>query len=313
MRNTWRFLCVGLLAAYAAFFGVLQTGLGEAGETAAQKETIIEDFDKGYWLYDNPAQELRIEVNRYEEPERRLLWYEADISTSPKTPLQFFPANPESPGRGFKYAERIARDNHLVFAINDDQFGHRLYNHETVGVVVRDGKVLSNKTKKSGNVSLPNLDVGAFFGDGSLRVFQSKEHTGEEYVAMGATNVLCFGPYILRDGEINPSFGKYYRYRESRCALGIVEPYHYKIIVVEGRTSRAQGVGLQWVAERMKELGVSQAINLDGGHTSSILFMGKKLESTNPKGLVLKSRSLSGMIGLGTSDSVPAYEGLDTK
>jgi len=309
----WLFYATVLLTcAISVCIPVVQS-IAESANTALQQEFVIEDYEKGYWLYEDLSQSLQIEINRYEITEKELLWYEADIRTSEQTPLQFFPANEESPGKGFKYAERIARDNRLVFAVNDDQFGHRLYNRKTMGVVVRNGKVMSNKTMRSGNVALPNLDVGVFFPDGSMQVFESKDHTGEEYIAMGAQNVLSFGPYILREGEINPSFQKYYRHREPRCAVGMVEPYHYVVIVVEGRSARAQGVGLQWVGERMQELGVRQAINLDGGHTSCIVFMGRKLEISNPLGKVLKARSLSGMIGLGNSERVPAYEGLEKR
>ena len=284
-----------------------------AGETRtlSQQETIIEDFESGYWFYEDPSQELRIEIHRHELTDIKMIWYEADIQTTEKTPVQLFAANPENPGKGFMYAERIARSNLLVFAINDDQFGHRLYNRQTIGIVVRDGKVLSNKTKASGKVTLPNLDIGAFFPDGSMRVFQSAEYTGDEYLDMGVENTLCFGPYILRDGEINPAFQKYYRIGEPRCAIGMIEPYHYMVIMVEGRIKRAQGASLQWLGERMQELGVLEAINLDGGETASILFMGKKLEVSNPTGKVKKSRSLSGMFGLGVSESVPEYIGLE--
>jgi len=286
------------------------TLLPEETQALSQQETIIEDFENGYWFYEDPSQGLRIEIYRHELTDIKMIWYEADIRTTEKTPIQLFAANPDNPGKGFMYAERIVRSNQLVFAINDDQFGHRVYNRQTVGIIVRNGSVLSDKTKASGKVTLPNLDVGAFFPDGSMRVFQSAEYTGDEYLDMGVENTLCFGPYILRDGEINPDFQKYYRIGEPRCAIGMIEPYHYMAIMVEGRITRAQGASLQWLGERMQELGVIEAINLDGGETASILFMGKKLEVNNPTGRVRKTRSLSGVVGLGISEKVPEYEGV---
>ena len=65
------------------------------------------------------------------------------------------------------------------------------------------------------------------------------------------------------------------------------------------------------LAERMAQLGATEAINLDGGKTSCLLFMGTKISIANPDGLVRDGRSVSGMIGLGESDLVPAWEGLD--
>ena len=67
----------------------------------------------------------------------------------------------------------------------------------------------------------------------------------------------------------------------------------------------------QWLAERMAVLSAVEAINLDGGKTSCLLFMGTKISIANPDGLVRDGRSVSGMIGLGESDLVPAWEGLD--
>lgn len=40
--------------------------------------------------------------------------------------------------------------------------------------------------------------------DGSWRVFHSDEHSAQEYLDMGAVDVFSFGPYLIRDGEINP-------------------------------------------------------------------------------------------------------------
>mgnify|MGYP002553403748 CR=1 FL=1 len=169
------------------------------------QETVEADFEGGHWLYEDTAQGVRVEIVRHEDTENRVLWYEADLVCGEDSPLRFLTANEDAPGRGFWYPERLAREKRAVFAINDDQFGHRVYNHDTVGVIVRGGEVLSERTRKSGSKGWPPLDTAAFFPDGSMRVFESAEHTGEEYLAMGAENVLAFGPWLVRGGEINPA------------------------------------------------------------------------------------------------------------
>ena len=67
----------------------------------------------------------------------------------------------------------------------------------------------------------------------------------------------------------------------------------------------------QWLAERMAELSAVEAINLDGGKTSCLLFMGTKISLSNPDGRVRDGRSVSGLIGLGESGLVPEWTGLD--
>ena len=273
----------------------------------AEGEVIYQDYDNGYWFYSDSEQNIRVEIRRHEDESIQLIWYEADLQYDTQTPMTLYAANPEKPGKGFKYAERISRDNKIVFAMNDDQCGHRIYNHQTVGVIVRDGQIVSNKTKRSGNNAIPNLDVGALFEDGTMKVFQSKDYTAQEYIDMGCQNTLSFGPYIVRDGVVNPVFDSKYRVREPRIALGMIAPRHYMVILCEGRTSRSQGVGLKWLGEKMLSLGVTQCINLDGGETACILFMGRRLEYTNPEGKFRLERSLSGMIGLGHCEQVPEF------
>ena len=282
------------------------------------QETVEADFESGRWLYENAAQGVRIEITRHEDTENRVLWYEADLVwyeadlvCGEDSPLRFLTANEDAPGRGFWYPERLAREKRAVFAINDDQFGHRVYNHDTVGVIVRGGEVLSERTRKSGSKGWPPLDTAAFFPDGSMRVFESAEHTGEEYVQMGAETVLAFGPWLVRGGEINPALETSYRTKEPRTAIGMIEPYHYVAVFVEGRIKRSGGVPVQWLAERMAGLGAVEAINLDGGKTSCLLFMGTKISLSNPDGRVRDGRSVSGLIGLGESDLVPEWTGLD--
>lgn len=287
-------------------------GLEPADASASTgDETITEDFDNGYWLYESASQGVRIEIRRYEDADDSILWYEADLQFSANSPLRFLASNEENPGKGFLYPERLARENQAVFAVNDDQFGYREYNRKTVGVIIRNGEILSEKTHKSGNLSWPTLDTAAFFADGTMRVFQSRELTAQEYLDQGASTVLSFGPWLVRDGEINSLLTNHFTTREPRTAIGMISPYHFIVLSVEGRNKYSRGVGMAWLADKMQSLGATEALNLDGGKTACLIFMGKRLEITNPEGLVLSGRSVSGLIALGTSDSVPEYTGLD--
>ncbi len=296
------FCCLGQATAEAA------AGDGAAAEA---DETVTVDYEGGYWFYQSLSQGVRIEIHRYEDTDDTILWYEADLQFTAESPLRFLLANAENPGKGFFYAERLARENDAVFAINDDQFGYRLYNHKTPGIIVRDGAIACSKTHKSDSNAWPTLDTAAFFPDGTMRVYKSKELTAEEYVEAGAQTVLSFGPWLVRDGEINALVETKWKTKEPRSAIGMIEPYHFVAISVEGRNKRSKGADIQWLAERMQALGVTEALNLDGGKTCSLLFMGKKLDSTNPEGLVKSDRSVSGLIALGTSAQVPEYTGLE--
>jgi exopolysaccharide biosynthesis protein len=52
-------------------------------------------------------------------------------------------------------------------------------------------------------------------------------------------------------------------------------------------------------------LRATQALNLDGGNTSAMVFMGEKLNANNNKGPDAYVRSISRMIAIGESLLVP--------
>lgn len=264
-------------------------------------EEIGIDAKQGVWRYETEG--LSVRIDRRQDPDKKLIWYECELRCSPEKPLLNVFADPARPAKKFQTPEKIAQKNRLVFALSDDYFGDRVYNKKVTGVVIRDGRILCDGVYKTSKKYFPNLDSMAIFGDGSLRVFQHKEHTAEEYLKMGAVHVLSFGPVILRNGEINPALAKENRSLEPRVALGMVEPYHYVALVVEGRHSKSKGVGLPWVAERLKEMGAVEAMNLDGGQTAALVFMGEKINTTGKFGKKSRVRSLNSMLGAGVSET----------
>ena len=118
----------------------------------------------------------------------------------------------------------------------------------------------------------------ALFADGSAKVFYGNEYSSEELLAMGTVNTLSFGPVLLQNGEIGEQVANgYYSSNEPRCALGIIEPGYFLLLTIEGRHKGSEGENLRWVAARMQALGVQEALNLDGGNTTALVFRGQLL------------------------------------
>lgn len=276
--------------------GFLVEGVGE-------QEFIHVDEETGLWIYLSPT--LHLEIKRHTDPNKPLIWYLSDIYMRGDERLQVVASNPDKPGSRLKHPEVIARENQLVFAINDDFFGDRQNENVTVGIIIRNGTVINSKTYKNDVSGFPNLETMAFHPDGTLSVHKSRELTADEYLEQGVADVLAFGPIVIRDGEVNDNLSKRNRNLEPRCVLGMVEPLHYIAVTVEGRHKKSQGVGLEWLAEYMQGLGVKQALNLDGGQTVALVFMGEKINVTGKYGAKANIRNLSGMIGAGTSQQVP--------
>ena len=85
----------------------------------------------------------------------------------------------------------------------------------------------------------------------------------------------------------------------------MIEPGHYLLISVQGRTRDSKGTVLQRVAEMMKERGVQQALNLDGGNTLALVFRGRmfnKLAVYKKREFV---RTMTSVIGIGHTKNLP--------
>lgn len=276
-----------------------QTEEGFLADAAEGEEFVFEDADAGKWIYASAS--LYIEITRHTD-KTPLVWYEADIHCSPDSPLVSYvqPNGNRLPGTKLVNPIQFARQNKIVLALSDDHFGHRI-NEKTdgsAGIIIREGQLIASDDQKP--FSVCSLDVLAVFGDGSMKTFSRKEHTAQEYLDMGAVSTYSFGPILVRDGEVTEAVRKN-NYREPRIALGMIEPYHYYVICVEGRQNRSRGATLLWLAERMQACGVQEALNLDGGGTSILVFMGQRVDKRGN----YSTRSVGSMTGFGVSQQVP--------
>ena len=74
------------------------------------------------------------------------------------------------------------------------------------------------------------------------------------------------------------------QHSDSRIAIGMIEPYHYLVILAKGRPDNKYiGVNFDVLAHKMLELGCTEALNLDGGGTACMIFNRKVLpRATRP-------------------------------
>ena len=265
-------------------------------------EFLYENTDEGVWRYCSPH--LKIEIFRKSETKPKRTWYEAEIISDGTDVFQMIPFDAEKWMTKTEYPYKIARANKTIFAINNDYAQLRKKQKARMGVIIRDGKVYSTNTKSRNKTPFPNLDCMALYPDGNMEVFWSDERTADEYLEAGATDVLSFGPWLVRDGEINTGgVKKFATTKQPRTAFGMVEPCHWFAIVAEGRVKRSNGVNTEWLATRMQELGCRTAFNLDGGETCSIVFMGHQLNKLKDNRNI-SSRTTADILGIGTSDLV---------
>lgn len=274
-------------------------------------EFLHEDAENGLWAYLSPT--LQVEIVRFTQADAGQRWFVADVRFNPeKEQLGQYIDIQSSMKNHMHYGATIAQMNKLVVAINSDFYYYRVDRKQVVGNVIRNGKVLYNLNRERGD-SFPNLDTMALHNDGRMTVYSANDVTADELLAQGDVHdALSFGPWLIKDGEVRDYKGKNYNKIAPRSAIGMVEPGHYILLVVEagldgkktGDGITAKGFTLPQVANMLYAYGCEQAFNMDGGNTSQLVFMGEKLNRTGnmDTGKTASPRTVNELFGLGTSD-----------
>ena len=282
---------------------------------AGEPEFVYKDNGAGLWLY--ASQTLRIEINRrtgVNSKKEPLRWYEAQIFTRDASEMfDLYPYDEENYTRyGDRYkalADQIAIQHHLVFAINSDFFIYRIerdYEEDydyPIGLEIRNGRVLYDRPRKATSTTYPPLDVMALNPDGSISLYRNATVTAQELLDAGVKNALSFGPILVENGAVSPRSKEYGTTPNPRTAFGMVEPGYYIAVMVESRIEESKGESCVWLGEKMAELGCFSAMNLDGGATSTMLFMGEQInKSGNYRNIT--NRLQNELFGIGHSDAV---------
>ncbi len=260
-------------------------------------EYVYDSDEKGLWIY--LSHTLQVEIRRYQDRKNVIVWYETEVRT--RDGEQLYTPHNQRAGNKLRQPQYFARQNQSVLAITDDFYAYRVRANISPGVIIRGGEILYDKPKRSGAAGFPKEEVLACFPDGSMKCFEARAYTAEEYLAMGATEVFSFGPILITEGQPGEDAydKRYYHYHEPRMAMGMIEPNHYMILTVKGRVNESKGVYFSWMADRMAELHVQEALNLDGGGTAALVFMGRVL---NYDGTA--NRSVGSIIAFGRSGLV---------
>ncbi len=253
---------------------------------------VYRDREAGVWLY--LSRTMQAQVTRRYQTAGRIEWFEAYVRYKEGGRPKSLESGKD--GKTFQQPLKMLEDHQeVVLAVSDDFYRYREKYRQRVGIVVRDGQIKSDRTYAQNHARIPSLEVLAMFADGSMKTFDSDAHTAREYIDMGVTDTWAFGPVLVQSGEVPRYFYSqdYRSYREPRCALGMMAPGSYCALVITGRKENSKGAYFGWMAEKMKEMGAVEALNLDGGGTTALVFMGELLNH-GPKNQ--SSRALSGLI-----------------
>lgn len=99
------------------------------------------------------------------------------------------------------------------------------------------------------------------------------------------------GPVLLQNGGIKVTnneelkfVGKAINDKHPRTAMGYTPDGRLILLVIEGRfPNKAEGATLTQEAQMLKEIGCREAVNLDGGGSSTLLINGKRTITPSEK------------------------------
>ena len=250
-------------------------------------EFVYENPEEGVWRYASPTLMVEIIRHKIEDKKFPLIYFVADVRAREGEYFRMVPKNadPKQRMKRTSSIHLIAQENNVIFATSSDFAHQRIQQGKRAGIIIREGVILSDKTRSPKSTVFPNLDTLALFPDGDMRVFAFDELTAEDYIGMGVSDVLAFGPVLIRDGIINEADVSIYgKYREPRIGVGMYEKGHYVVILAEGRHDGSTGVNMTMLAQMFQELGCPLAINLDGGGSAGMVFMGTQLSRVGGNG-----------------------------
>ena len=257
-------------------------------------EYVLENPEEGHWMYVSPTIRVQIE-DTVVTPDKKHpfhcftahIWCNPESGELPHTVY----SNPDQPRTDPKTIAAIAAEQRVVLATSTDYYTYRAGRKKNtksvhVGIEIRNGEILWDDAQIKA-MKMPNYETLALMRDGTAQSFPSKEKSAGEYLAEGATDVFTFGPCLVKDGELTEYLKTANTAYNPRLAIGVAEPGHYVVMVCEGRLKRSKGVQMNVLGQLMKDAGCRLAVNMDGGQTAVMAFMGKQLNQVSsdvPKG-----------------------------
>ena len=162
-----------------------------------------------------------------------------------------------------KITSDFAQENQASVAINASFFDMK--NGGSVDYVK-----VNNKTINSGKKENQNVRANAVFTieKKSVGIKQASKIAVEE---SKAGSILVAGPLLIEENEyVSLNKNAFNDNRHPRTAVAITGENKLIFMVVDGRSNQANGMNLQELSKVFKWLGARDAMNLDGGGSSTL-------------------------------------------
>jgi exopolysaccharide biosynthesis protein len=176
---------------------------------------------------------------------------------------------------GLERTSSSAKRKNGILAINGGGFGKRVVAGKTVsvpiGTTVIDGKFVTSVIAKSEKLFFSGINK-----DG--QVIGTVPNTLEDIKELDPYQGVSFIPALIRNYEKLQIPSKWKSTKHPRTIIGKYANDDLILIVIDGRQGNwSSGASLERVQDKLLELGVKEAYNLDGGGSSIMYYDGKIL------------------------------------
>lgn len=194
--------------------------------------------------------------------EQEINWVEVDLTKQAKRVR--LAADPKI----LKTTGAFAEENQALVAINGGFFDVK--NGGSVDYIKVDGKLVNPTRSKSVR------------GNAVLSIHKKKvaiqAASPENTEGSMAENVMLSGPLLVLSGQrISLEANPFNSNRHPRTAIAVHKNNKLIMMVVDGRNSLAHGMSLFELASVLKWLGAKDAMNLDGGGSSTLYIKGENI------------------------------------
>lgn len=256
------------------------------GSACAEILKLPMDFSGGT----KPQRKYEIGLKEYEDPSIRVT-RQSDIVTLPdgdETRLYVLRIKIADPSQlrtmsmqGFDKIGRVGNIEVMSNRVNAVvAFGGDYYCGDAKRFVLRQGTVYKESMG-------PNQDLLLIDEDGDFHIILAEEHPEDmdktQINGKKVVNSLCFGPALIKDGKKNPNLSSAPTHcnpdeEHERMIICQIGPLEYMAVACALR-----GLTLPEMTDLILSLGdnVQQAYNLDGGISTQLLFLGRRINNTS--------------------------------
>ena len=168
---------------------------------------------------------------------------------------------------------QIAENNDAIAAINGggftDQSSNALWTGNggfPIGLIMNEGKIIFNDIAKNGEA-----DLLAITKEGVMLV---GKYSVERLQELGVQEALSFGPSLVINGKMTPMSGDGGWGIAPRTVIGQRKDGSIILLVIDGRGASSLGATLREAQEVIYKLGAVNAMNLDGGKSTTMYYDG---------------------------------------